>query len=136
MSNIIHVLNGDALDLNVVRDEFWVVRNDFFEKIKGFNFNKSTKFKYLQLAINQHLERFPHENGLSQIENKILRVIHSFALMGKEIVCKLLIRQSEKTIYVFGNLQYFVYLKWLNKYYEIIESKYFLNNKGKTLINQ
>ena len=72
MSNIIHVLNGDALDLNVVRDEFWVVRNDFFEKIKGFNFNKSTKFKYLQLAINQHLERFPHENGLSQIENKIL----------------------------------------------------------------
>jgi hypothetical protein len=110
------------------------VENDF-EKLKVYDFNQSSKFEYLELAINQHLKRFPDVNGLNQIENKILGIIHSYALTENEIIRTLLIWQSAETVYGFGDMQYFQYLKKLNKYYKIEDSKYYLNNFGKTILN-
>ena len=94
--------------------ECWNVyaENDF-DKLKAYNFNQSSKFEYLELAMNQHLKRFPSTNGLNQIENKILKIINSSALTENEIIRTLLIWQSAETIYGFGDLQYFQYLKIL-----------------------
>ncbi|NOR29154.1 MAG: DUF1835 domain-containing protein [Lutibacter sp.] len=107
-----------------------------FEKLKSFDFNQSSKFKYLQLAINQHLNRFPSENGLNQIENKILKTINSNSFSEIEIVKNLLIWQQEETVYGFGDMQYFQYLNKLEKYYTIKEEKYLLNENGYSKINQ
>ncbi len=104
------------------------------EEMKQFNFNKSSKFHYLQQAIHQHLQRFPNEIGLNQIENKILETIHSKALTENEIVNILLIWQQEDTIYGFGDLQFFLYLKRINKYYKIKDSRYYLNDFGKSVV--
>jgi len=102
------------------------------EKLQAFNFNKQrTKFLYFQKAIDQHLLRFPDENGLNQIQYKILEIIETKPFTENEIVRNLLIWQDEDTVYGFGDLQYFQYLKKMNKYYTISDSKYFLNKKGK-----
>ena len=56
-------------------------------------------------------------------------------MTSSEIVRELLIWQQEDTVFGFGDLQYFMYLKKLNKYYNIKDSKYYLNDideKGKT----
>ena len=76
------------------------VKNDF-EQLKNFNFNQSSKFKYLQLAMNQHLLRFPSENGLNQISTKILEIINSNSFSEIDIVKNLLIWQNEQTVYGF-----------------------------------
>lgn len=104
--------------------------------LKSFDFNQSSKFKYLQLAINQHLLRFPTENGLNQIENKILDVINSNSFTKNEIVKNLLIWQQIETVYGFGDLQYFQYLNKLEKYYTVKEEKYYLNENGYSKISQ
>lgn len=106
------------------------------DELKNFNFNQSSKFKYLQLAINQHLQRFPSNNGLNQIENKLLEIINSNVFTDKEIVRDLLIWQHEETVYGFADLQYFLYLKKVEKYYSIKEEKYYLNEDGFSKINQ
>ena len=111
------------------------VKNDF-EELKNFNFNLSSKFKYLQLAMNQHLNRFPSENGLNQISTKILEIINSNPFSEKEIVKKLLIWQEEETVYGFGDLQYFMYLNKLEMYYNIVDKKYYLNEKGNAKLNK
>ncbi|WP_291800982.1 hypothetical protein [Lutibacter sp.] len=111
------------------------VKNNF-EQLKGFNFNQSSKFKYLQLAINQHLNRFPSENGFNQIENEILEIINSNSFSELDIVKNLLTWQKEQTVYGFGDMQYFQYLNKLEKYYSISNKKYCLNEKGKAKINQ
>ena len=112
------------------------VENDF-KKLKKFNFNQNSKFKNLQSAINQHLLRFPSVNGLNQIENKILGIINSNIFSTNEIIQKLLIWQLENTVYGFGDLQYFMYLKLLNKHFLIKDDKYYLNEigKGKLITN-
>ena len=107
-----------------------------FEKLKSFDFNKSSKFQYLQLAMDQHLLRFPSENGFNQIENKILELINSNLLSSSEIVKKLLTWQQNETVYGFGDTQYFNYLNKLEKQYSIKEEKCYLNQKGKAKINQ
>ncbi len=111
------------------------VKNDF-EQLKNFNFNQSSKFQYLQLAINQHLMRFPNKNGLNQISTKILEIINSNSFSEREIVKNLLIWQDEQTVYGFGDMQYFQYLNKLEKYYSISDKKYYLNENGKAKINQ
>jgi len=109
------------------------VENDF-EKLKNFDFNKVSKFAYLQLAINQHLQRFSKQNGLNQIENKILEIIHS-GLTGKtQIIKQLLIWQHKETVYGFGDLQYFRLLKKLKPYYTDENDVILLNNKGISLM--
>lgn len=111
------------------------VENDF-NKLKEFNFNQNSKFKYLQVAINQHLQRFPSKNGLNQIENKILEIINSNEFSEKEIVKNLLIWQQKETVFGFGDVQYFLYINGLEKYFTIDYDKYYLNEKGLAKINQ
>ena len=117
--------------------ECWTdyVENDI-DKLKSFDFNKNSKFQYLQLAINQHLLRFPSENGLNQIENKIVEIINSSSLTENQIVRELLIWQQKDTVYGFGDLQYFQYLKKLNNYITVKDSLYYLNEAGKTVVLQ
>ena len=107
--------------------------NDDIEELKSFNFNKQSKFRYLQKAINQHLLRYPNESGLNQIQYKVLEIINSKPLTEREIIPILLIWQSQETVYGFGDLQYFQYLNKLNKYYTISDSKYILNEDGKSI---
>lgn len=107
--------------------------NDDIEEVKSFNFNKQSKFRYLQKAINQHLLRYPNESGLNQIQYKVLEIINSKPLTEREIIPILLIWQSQETVYGFGDLQYFQYLNKLNKYYTISDSKYILNEDGKSI---
>ena len=111
------------------------VNNDI-EELKSFNFNKQSKFRYLQKAINQHLLRFPIESGLNQIQYQIFEIINSKSLTEREIIQELLIWQAQETVYGFGDLQYFQYLKKLNKYYTISDSKYVLNEEGKSIFKQ
>ena len=110
------------------------VNNDI-EELKLFNFNKQSKFQYFQKAIDQHVLRFPDEFGLNQIQYKILEIIKSKPLTGREIVRKLLIWQTQETVYGFGDLQYFQYLNKLNIYYRISDSKYLLNQEGESIIS-
>jgi len=109
------------------------VENDS-NKLKRFDFNQNSKFQYLQLAMNQHFNRLPTENGLNQIENKIIEIINSNLFSENEIVRKLLIWQQNETAYGFGDLQYFQYLKKLNTYFSIKDSLYYLNEVGKTVV--
>lgn len=109
------------------------VENDT-EKLKEFNFNKRSKFGYLQMAIDQHLQRLPQQNGLNQIENKILKIINLNDLTENKIVKELLHWQQKETVYGFGDLQYSLTLKKLEKYYTIDNEIFSLNAKGKEII--
>jgi len=100
-------------------------------ELKAFNFNKNKKFRYLQNAMNQNLERFSKSNGLNQIENKIIETIARETLNENEIISKLLLWQNEKTVYGFGDLNYFLALKKLSDYYVVEEGLFHLNNSGK-----
>lgn len=116
-------------------NECWnVYVENNYEKLKKFNFNKSKKFAYFQLAMNQHLKLFPSKNGLNEIQYKILEIIANAALTKNELIRNLLIWQQQKTVYGFGDLQYVQYLKKLNKYFEIKDAKYYLNNFGKKVL--
>ncbi|MFD1293193.1 DUF1835 domain-containing protein [Lutibacter holmesii] len=115
-------------------DSCWqaYVENDI-EKLKEFNF-KNRKFMYLQAAMHQHLKRFPTENGLNEIQQKIIEIIASEALTEKEIIQKLLIWQHTETVYGFGDLQYIEALKKLQEYYTIKDSKYSVTTKATKLL--
>jgi len=109
------------------------IENDF-EKLKNFDFNKVSKLAYLQLAIDQHLQRFSKQNGLNQIENKILLLINSGLTDKKQIVKQLLVWQKNETVYGFGDMQYFMILKKLKTYYTDENDVILLNSKGKGLM--
>ncbi len=104
------------------------------EELKVFDFSKQDKFKYFQQAINQHLQRFPDENGLNQIENRIIGIIASGVSTKKEIIKELLHWQHKETVYGFGDSQYFLYLKKLSDYYSVKNELLSLNEKGKQLV--
>ena len=101
------------------------------EKLKTFNFNKLDKFQYLQEAIHQHLQRLPKENGLNQIETKILEIIQQKTQTKKEIIKELLQWQRAATVYGFGDSQYKRAIEKLNAYYIINDELISLNEKGK-----
>lgn len=111
--------------------EIYVENNP--EKLKAFIFNKYSKFAYFQLAINQHLKRFPKVNGLNQIQQKILEVINLGNLNKNQIVRDMLIWQRTETVYGFGDLQYFNYLEKMSDYFSINNEIYCLNDMGKKL---
>ena len=131
-------LYKNRINLSKVNLEFadscWKVyaENDV-EKLKEFNF-KNRKFMYLPAAINQHLKRFPVENGLNEIQQKIIEIINSEALTENEIVRELLIWQQAETVYGFGDLQYVLALKELKYNYTIKDSKYFVTTEVKKLL--
>lgn len=129
-------LNISKSNLEFAEQCWSIYAENNIEKLKEFNFNKQrSKFVYFQKAIDQHLLRFLDENGMNQINNKILEIINNEPLTEKDIVRNLLIWQADETVYGFGDLQYFQYLNKLKKYYEIVESKYFLNKLGKSIFN-
>lgn len=105
------------------------------KKIKRFDFSKNKKFSHLNLAISQHLLRFNKKDKLNQIDTKILNLIKDKNPKRIEIIKGLLIWQSKKTVYGFGDLQYEMYLDNLADYYKIKDYKYELNEKGKSLLN-
>ena len=109
------------------------VQNNYKE-IADFNFSKAGKFTYLQGAMNQHLKRFPSENGLNEIEQKILEIINSKPTTEQEIVGELLIWQHEHTMYGFSDVQYKMQLKKLERFYTFEAEKFSLNLKGKKLL--
>lgn len=114
--------------------ECWNVyaENDI-EKLKNFNL-KNRKFMYLKAAIEQHLKRFPAENGLNEIQQKTLEIISSKPLTEVEIIRELLIWQQQETVYGFGDLQYALELKKLKNYYTIKDTKYFVTPEGEKLL--
>ena len=110
-----------------------LVRNEPLE-IETFDFDRSTKFLYLKRAVEHHLDRFPDAVGLNKIDYKILEIIEKKAQKIQEIVKELLLWQAESNWYGFGDLQYFNYIKKLQKYYYPKNNLYFLNKSGKHLI--
>ena len=106
------------------------VTNDVHD-IKTFDFSKNKKFKYFQLAMNQHLKRFVDNSDLNQIDLKIIETIHNNKLNQQDIIRELLVWQKKETVYGFGDLQYVQYLKKLHPLYEIRNDHYYLNDKGK-----
>ena len=129
-------LNLSKFNLEFAKESWGLYVENNFDKLKSFDFNQSSKFQYLQLAINQHLLRFPSDNSLNQIENKILEIINSNLFSEKEIVRSLLIWQHKETVYGFADMQFLKYLKKLEKYFYILEDKYYLNENGYSKINQ
>ena len=109
------------------------MENDLI-KLKNNDFSKNLKFEYLPMTIDQHILRFPNKNGLNQIENKILELINSGLTSKNKIVRQLLIWQQTETVYGFGDMQYFMTLKNLKKFYTDNNDVILLNNKGKQLV--
>ncbi len=109
------------------------VVNDI-QELKGFNFKKNGKFKYFQLAINQHLKRFTENKKLNQIDHKLIETIHTNEFTERDIIGELLFWQKKETVYGFGDLQYFKYLEKLHPFYEIKNDYYYLNDKGKSFL--
>jgi len=105
------------------------VKNNL-EELQNFDFGQNFKFPYFQAAIQQHLKRFPGENGLNQIENKIIELIQSNILIRNEIIRKLLQWQENETVYGFDDLQYALYLKRLDDLYFMDKNIFKLNQKG------
>jgi hypothetical protein len=104
------------------------------EYLMAYDFNKSSKFKYFQIAINQHLKRFPGGNGLNQIENKILEIIDSGVEGIQDIVVNLLRWQRTETVYGFGDLQYEWMVKKMDNYYDTDHNSIKLNPKGRRIL--
>ena len=67
--------------------------------------------------MKQELERFPNEDGLNQIDRKILEFIKEGNHTFIDVVKLLLIWQRNETVYGFGDLQYAMRIKNLEKYY-------------------
>jgi hypothetical protein len=116
-------------------EECWsiYVENDK-EKLYEFDFNNCSKFSYLQMSIQQHLQRFPKQNGLNQIENKILEMINFDLLTKNDLIKELLIWQKKETVYGFGDQQYLLALEKLDKYYFKNNEILFLNTSGKEIM--
>lgn len=104
------------------------------DKLKEFDFNQNPKFSYLQAAINQHLKRFPSNNGLNQIEQKVLTLINSGLTEKNKIIKQLLIWQKKETVYGFGDMQYAMIINNLKAYFSDQNNVILLNHKGKKLI--
>lgn len=103
------------------------VKNDKTE-IEAFDFKKTKKFCYFDIAMQQHLLRFNDKDELNQISRKILEIIGAKSLSEKEIIKELLNWQRKETVYGFGDLQYALKLKKLSKFYEIKDGLYHLKN--------
>ena len=112
--------------------QLYVENNE--ENLKEFDVDQCSKFKYLQAAIHQHLQRFPTKNGLNQIENKILEIVNTENIDKKTLIKTLLVWQRKETIYGFGDSQYLLYLNKLADYIAVKNEIITLNAKGKELI--
>jgi len=105
-----------------------------FKELQEFDFDANKKFIYLQAAIKQHVQLSLKENGLNQIERKILKSIDLKAQTKTALIKEILIWQSKHTVYGFGDTQYDRILEKLEAYYSIKNKLLFLNKKGKELV--
>ncbi len=79
-----------------------------------YKFNPSSPFIYLGDAIKAHLLRFPSiENGLNQVENRIIETASQQVFENKDLFLKKLL--ENETIYGFGDIQYVNKLNELKK---------------------
>ncbi len=79
-----------------------------------YKFNPSSPFIYLGDAIKAHLLRFPSiENGLNQVENRIIETASQQVFENKDLFLKELLK--DETIYGFGDIQYINKLNELKK---------------------
>ena len=104
------------------------------EAIQNFNFRKNKRFKYFHVAMQQEMERFPDENGLNQIDRKIVELVSEGNHSLKDLVKLLLFWQKAETVYGFGDLQY---VQRLNKLAQLFNEKkgvLVLNSNGKKLL--
>lgn len=104
------------------------------QKLENFNFQHS-KFKYLSKAMAQHFKRFPGANGLNEIETKMLQIVNDNSYSKNEIIKQMLLWQNQETVYGFGDLQYFNYLKNLEAFFNIKDEIYTLNKLGLSKID-
>ncbi len=104
------------------------------DDLKSFNFRKSHKFKYFDVAIKQYLNNLEKTNGLDLIAYKVLKIIESSNHDQRAIVKLLLEWQRKETVNGFGDMQYTMRLNNLKDYYIVKNNKYFLNKKGKELV--
>ena len=78
-----------------------------------YKFNPMSPFKYLEMAIEAHLQRFPSiKNGLNKIENNIIKIAKNKKSTSKNQLIAKLIKNEES--YGFKDLQYEQYLNSLN----------------------
>jgi len=94
--------------------------------------DETIAFPYLKAAIYQHQQRFPNlENGLTDIESRILHLLSDTPRAKKELVRELLKTQE---VYAFGDLQYFKILEGLKPLLKEEEERLFLNQLGKEVL--
>lgn len=115
-------------DLRFAKEAWEVYVRNNQREIADFNCKQSKKIKYFEVAMQQHLQRFPDEKGLSQIDRKILEIISSKPVTKKEIIKELLLWQRKETVYGFSDLQYELKLKKLSKHYEVKGDTYYLKS--------
>jgi hypothetical protein len=84
--------------------------------IREFDFARNAKFNLLGPAMAQHLERFPDEHGLGQIERRLLQMLVERPRSRTQLVADLLRWQHEETVYGFGDLQFYWYIFRLQHY--------------------
>ncbi len=100
-------------DFTFVTECWHVFVSNNKKEIAAFNFGRSHKFKYFYKAMQQQLKRYPLENGLNEIENKIRTLQNQGIKDEKALLQTLLIWQQQETVYGFNNLQYKMYIKKL-----------------------
>ena len=117
-------------------DKCWeVFSSNVQDRLTQFDFNTNVKFNLLQGAINQHLLRFPTETGLGQIELKIIHLVGEKPCKPVDLVKKLLHWQRSETVYGFGDLQYFWYIKRLHPYLKSNKGVLELTSKATELLH-
>ena len=100
--------------------------------LKEIQADTNTAFPYLEAAMYQHQQRFPNiENGLTDIESRILHLLSDTPKSKKELVRALLNTQE---VYGFGDLQYFKVLEDLKPLLKEEEERLFINQLGKEVL--
>lgn len=129
--NRVKLSRNDLLYAN----ECWNIYVDASRQdLERFDFNKNRKFKYLDIAMKQHLKNTNETRGLDQIAYKILQVIDTRACNKNDIIRELLLWQHKETVNGFGDKQYEIRLNDLKDYYDIKNNVYSLNNKGQEFL--
>jgi len=92
----------------------------------------STAFPYLEAAMYQHQKRFPSiDNGLTDIESKILELLRQNPCTKRELVGTLLKMQE---VYGFGDLQYFKFVEDLKPLLKEEAGCLFVNQLGQEVL--
>lgn len=96
---------------------------------------QSSNFKYLTNCLKAHVKRFPNtDSGLSTIEENILKLIDEYDIKSKHHLLGYCL--NYQGYYGFGDTQYKRIIDKLSLFFEVLEDKLVLNEKGKKAINK